>query len=89
MIDGQRLDDLLGEGFAIIVVVESVASGVLPQWETADGHVVVIPSGTLQDLLPDAGAVIVRPDRQIAAVAQDSGELLAASNDLIHRLRAG
>lgn len=86
MIDDERLDDLLGPGFAIIVVSALVAHDVRPRWEVLGGSVVVIPSGALQELLPDNGAVIVRPDRQIAAVAGDEGELLVATNDLIGRL---
>lgn len=86
VIEGKRLDDLLGPGFALIVVSALVASDVRPRWEAVGGSVVVIPSGTLQELLPDTGAVIVRPDRQIAAVARDADELLAATNDLISRL---
>ncbi len=85
-VDGVRLDDLLGRGFAVVVVDESVADEVRRQWAAVGGSIVIVPPGALQRLLPDGGAVVVRPDRQIAAVAADASALAIATNDLVGRL---
>jgi hypothetical protein len=38
--------------------------------------------------LPPGGAVVVRPDRYVASVAHDVGELAAATAEIIDRLGA-
>ena len=45
--------------------------------------VVDVPVGSLPLTLPPGGAVIVRPDRYVAAVAHDAAELAAASTALL------
>ncbi len=85
-VDGLPLDDLLDEGFAIVVVDPTVAADVEPRWSAIGARIVSVPSGTLQELLPDDGAVVVRPDRQIAAVARDRADLSVATDDLLSRL---
>ena len=52
---------------------------------------VEVPAGVLPMTLPPGGAVIVRPDRYVAAVAPDTTELAAASAALLaplHHLHA-
>ncbi len=49
---------------------------------------VVVPAGTMPFTLPAGGAVLVRPDRYVAAVAHDAAELVAASGALLGALRA-
>jgi hypothetical protein len=48
--------------------------------------IVVVPVGTMPLALPPGGAVIVRPDRYVAAVAHDAAELAASSDALFHQL---
>ena len=86
VINGGRLDDLLGTGFAVLVTQEAVADSVKGRWEAIGGSVVTVPADALAGLLVADGAVIVRPDRQIAAVAADTTELQIATDDLLGRL---
>jgi 3-(3-hydroxy-phenyl)propionate hydroxylase len=86
MVDGARLDDLFGNGFVVVVTDEVVAHDVREPWETIGGSVLTVPGDALPGLLVDGGAVIVRPDRQIAAVAADQVELQIATDDLLGRL---
>lgn len=87
LIDGTRLDVLCGDGFSIIVDDPDTAEVVAGDWAGL-GEVVVVPVGTIPAALPPGGAVIVRPDRYIAAVAADEHELRRASSDLLSRIRA-
>lgn len=87
LIDGTRLDVLCGDGFSIIVDDPDTAEVVAGDWAGL-GEVVVVPVGTIPASLPPGGAVIVRPDRYIAAVAADEHELRRASSDLLSRIRA-
>jgi 3-(3-hydroxy-phenyl)propionate hydroxylase len=75
-VDGRPLDDLLGDGYAVLVRTVDVARPVLDRLEPF-GRVVVVPDGTLHQLLTSGGAIVVRPDRYIAAVV-DAGELADA-----------
>ncbi len=84
-VDGQRLDDLLGSGFALVVDDRSILEGVEPQW-TNLATVVEVPASLLPLTLPPGGAVIVRPDRYVAAVAHDATELAAAGTALLAHL---
>jgi 3-(3-hydroxy-phenyl)propionate hydroxylase len=86
LIDGTRLDELCGSGFAIIVDDPRTAEVVAEDW-TDLGEVVVVPPGTIPAMLPPGGAVIVRPDRYVAAVAENADELQRASSDLLSRIR--
>ena len=85
-VEGRRLDDLLGTGFAIVVDDASIAAGVAdgldPRWARI-ATTVQVPSATLPFALPPAGCVIVRPDRYVAAVCLDAAELAAASAALL------
>jgi 3-(3-hydroxy-phenyl)propionate hydroxylase len=74
-IDGRPLDELLGDGFAVVVDSPAVTADI-PFGELA--CVVVVPTGTMPMVLPPGGAVVVRPDRYVAAVAHDADELGAA-----------
>jgi len=80
-LDGRPLDDLLGSDFAIVTDTPRAST---PLGRLA--HVVVVPAGTMPTVLPPGGAVIVRPDRYVAAVAHDDAELEAAGTALLDRL---
>jgi 3-(3-hydroxy-phenyl)propionate hydroxylase len=82
MVDGHPLDQLLGRDFALIVDDPTVLAEVGPQWADL-ATVVAVPAGILPLTLPPGGAVIVRPDRYVAAVAHDAAELAAASTALL------
>lgn len=82
---GVPLDELLGDGFAIVADDPGVPERAAALWGDL-AEVVVVPAGTLPFALPDGGAVVVRPDRYIAAVATDADELDAASRALLGRL---
>jgi len=84
-IDGARLDDELGDAFAIVVDDAATAAGVTETWG-ALATLVVVPPGTMPMALPTGGAVVVRPDRYVAAVAHDAEELATVSHDLLTRL---
>ncbi len=84
-IGGRPLDDLLGTGFAVITDSESLVDEARSAWGDL-ASVVVVPVGTMPIALPPGGAVIVRPDRYVAAVAHDAAELAASSEALFHQL---
>jgi 3-(3-hydroxy-phenyl)propionate hydroxylase len=84
-VDGHRLDELLGRDFAIVVDDPAVLAEVGPTWDGL-ATVVEVPVGTLPTTLPPGGAVIVRPDRYVAAVAHDAAELADASTALFTHL---
>jgi 3-(3-hydroxy-phenyl)propionate hydroxylase len=86
-IDGRPLDVLLGGGFAIVVDDPSILAGVEDRWGDL-ARVVEVPPGTMPMTLPPGGAVIVRPDRYVAAVAHDTAELAAATDALLDHLTA-
>jgi len=73
-IDGVPLDDLLGPGYAVLVGSAEPAEAIDDRLGPF-GRVVVVPDGLLGDLLVDGGALVVRPDRYVAAVARDVDEL--------------
>ncbi len=74
MVDGAPLDDLLGSGYAVLVRSPEIARPIEDRLG-AFGRVVVLPAGVLDQLLGADGAVVVRPDRYVAAVADDPTEL--------------
>jgi 3-(3-hydroxy-phenyl)propionate hydroxylase len=87
VVDGVRLDDLLGPLFAIVVDDEETVAGAAVRWEHL-ARTVVVPAGTMPLVLPPGGAVVVRPDRYVAAVAHDADELVVASSALLSTLGA-
>jgi 3-(3-hydroxy-phenyl)propionate hydroxylase len=84
-IDGRPLDELLGDGFALVVDDAAVAADLDARWLDL-GRVVEVPAAMMPMTLPTGGAVIVRPDRYVAAVAHDAAELAAASAALLEHL---
>lgn len=84
-IGGRPLDDLLGTGFAVVTDSESLVDEARSAWGDL-ASVVVVPVGTMPIALPPGGAVIVRPDRYVAAVAHDAAELASSSDALFHQL---
>jgi 3-(3-hydroxy-phenyl)propionate hydroxylase len=85
VVDGHPLDDLLGDGFAVVTDSTAVAERV-PLGGLA--RLVVVPPGTMPMVLPPGGAAIVRPDRYVAAVAHDTDELDAAWTTMLDRMGA-
>jgi len=85
-IDGRPLDELLGTGFAIVVDDPSVLADLDERWAEL-AIPVELPAGSIPMTLPPGGAVIVRPDRYVAAVAHDRDELIAATDALLAHLR--
>jgi 3-(3-hydroxy-phenyl)propionate hydroxylase len=81
-LDGVHLDDLLGPGFAIVADDRATAAGLGAPW-TELARVVEVPAALLPFTLPPGGAVVVRPDRYVAAVAHDADELVVAARDLL------
>jgi 3-(3-hydroxy-phenyl)propionate hydroxylase len=84
-IEGQPLDDLLGSGFAVIVDGQDLVDAATTRWGDL-ASIVVVPVGTMPLALPPGGAVIVRPDRYVAAVAHDAAEFAASSDALFRQL---
>ena len=87
-IDGVPLDDLVGNGFGIVVTDPALAEVAATRWgdlatvvDVSDGV-----AGPMADVLPPSGAVIVRPDRYVAAVAAGIDEFTAASDALLAHL---
>ena len=84
-VDGRRLDELLGTGFAIVVDDRAVLADLDQRWGDL-ARIVEVPIGSIPMALPPGSAVIVRPDRYVAAVAHDATELAAASSALLDHL---
>ncbi|HEX9259802.1 MAG TPA: bifunctional 3-(3-hydroxy-phenyl)propionate/3-hydroxycinnamic acid hydroxylase [Acidimicrobiales bacterium] len=84
LVDGARLDEMLGDGFAVVVLTGSELAPALEERWSVVGRVVVVPPGTLTGLLVPGGGVVVRPDRYVAAVA-DTPEALGELTDEIQR----
>jgi 3-(3-hydroxy-phenyl)propionate hydroxylase len=86
-IDGRPLDELLGDGFAIVVDDASILAALDDRWDDL-ARIVELPAGSIPMTLPPGGAVIVRPDRYVAAVCHDAAEVAAASAALLDHLTA-
>jgi 3-(3-hydroxy-phenyl)propionate hydroxylase len=90
-LDGRPLDELLGTGFGI-VIDDATEQGEIVAAIVADGRwdhlarIVMVPVASMPMTLPAGGAVIVRPDRYIAAVCHDVAEFSAASDALLAHL---
>jgi 3-(3-hydroxy-phenyl)propionate hydroxylase len=84
-IDGRRLDELLGRGFGVLVDDPSIAEPLADRWAEL-GTVVRVDPLSMPFTLPVGGAVIVRPDRYVAAVANNRAELVTATQELFTRL---
>lgn len=83
VIDGAFFDDRLGQGFAVLVRSDSaVPEAVNRAWSAIGAAMVEVPPPLFEELLPAGGAVIVRPDRYVAAVANDAAEMIAATEAL-------
>lgn len=90
-LDDGLLDDIVGSRFAVIVDDPSVAAEAA-EAAAAWGElatVVDVPTGALGTVLPVGGAVVVRPDRYVAAVAADADELSACTRDLLAQIAPG
>ena len=83
-VDGKPLDELLGAGFALLVVdPHVVGEDVRDAFGAVGGRIVELAEPVAElVLLPVGGAIVVRPDRYVAAVAANAGELSAAVNEL-------
>lgn len=81
-VGGRPLDDLLGTGSALLTDRPQDLTTITGPWGDLLKRV-ALEEGSLPLVLPKGGAVIVRPDRYVAAVATDADELAAASNALL------
>jgi 3-(3-hydroxy-phenyl)propionate hydroxylase len=86
-IGGQPLDQMLGDEFAIVVDGASIVADLDERW-TSLARIVELPAGSIPMTLPPGGAVIVRPDRYVAAVVHDTEQLAAVSRALLDHLDA-
>ena len=74
-----------GTGFAIVVEGPAVVADLDPHWADL-ARIVEVPTSSMPMTLPPGGAVIVRPDRYVAAVCHDATELAAATDALLDHL---
>jgi 3-(3-hydroxy-phenyl)propionate hydroxylase len=84
-IDGTLLDEIVGPKFGVVTDDDAVAAVARAAWGEI-ATVVEVPAGSVGSVLPPGGAVIVRPDRYVAAVAADVDELAAATESLLAQL---
>lgn len=79
-VDGATLDDLLGDGYAVLVRSHAAAGHDVVAGDRLRPYVRIVglPDGVLDQLLPPEGAVVVRPDRYVAAVVAERDELVDA-----------
>jgi 3-(3-hydroxy-phenyl)propionate hydroxylase len=88
-LEGRPLDETLGTGFAILVDGAANPGDIVVDARWNDlARVIEVPAASMPMTLPSKGAVIVRPDRYVAAVCHDAAEFLAASDALLAHLRA-
>jgi 3-(3-hydroxy-phenyl)propionate hydroxylase len=85
-IDGQRLDELLGPGFAIVADEAHPAPIAADRLLGGLARAVTVPTGALPLVLAPGAAAVVRPDRYVAAIASGPTELAAACDTLLDRL---
>ena len=82
LVDGVALDELIGPGFGVVTDDAEVAARAVERWGDL-AEVVRVPTGRLEGVLPPGGAIIVRPDRYVAAVAADADQLDDAGSSLL------
>lgn len=75
-IDGWPLDELLGDGFALLIAEHGDRPD-LPAPLAPLVRIVELPATTFGDPLAPGGAVLVRPDRYVAARAADRADVPA------------
>lgn len=76
-VDGTRLDDLLGDGFALLG-----PAGCHPLWARIDATQLDFAHPAIDGLRAD-GTVVVRPDRYVAAVTTDPDAVAASFEELL------
>jgi 3-(3-hydroxy-phenyl)propionate hydroxylase len=76
-IGDELVDAFLGRGFALVTSGgAAVPADLRAAWEAIGARVVVVTNTELSTMfVPDAGVVVVRPDRYVAAVASSADEL--------------
>ncbi len=86
VVDECLLDELIGPGFGVLTDDHALAT--LAQTELGDlATVVTVPPGTLAHVVPTGGAAIVRPDRYVAAVTDDTAGFVDVVGQLRRALR--
>jgi 3-(3-hydroxy-phenyl)propionate hydroxylase len=80
-VGGRPLDDLLGSRFSLLTDRSQDLTAITEPWGELL-RTVVLEEGTMPVGLPREGAVIVRPDRYVAAVAADTEQLAVAARKL-------
>jgi len=87
LIEGRPLDELIGDGFAVVTDSRDLAELAETVWGDL-AAVVTVSHGAIPFVVPDGGAAIVRPDRYVAAVADGAEAFTIASTTLIDQLDA-
>jgi 3-(3-hydroxy-phenyl)propionate hydroxylase len=88
MVDGVFLDDLIGDGFALISVRPIPDDSAAP-WQQIGARMVTLDPSTLPGLLDEHTVVVVRPDRYVAAVTTDLDSTTGRLLDLLHSTNQG
>lgn len=70
VVDGTRLDHLVGDRFALLQIKDSVDDHVPEIWARLDAATVQVDETDIRELQPGE-TMIVRPDRYVAAVTSD------------------
>ena len=84
VVQGQLLDAFLGAGFTLLMRAgTSVPADLADRWARVGASTVYLPSGVLDNLVPQDGVVVVRPDRYVAAVATDQNDFRTISEQLL------
>ena len=95
LIDGRPLDELLGADLTVLIDAEAVSansSGAIGPTEVAAAWgelatAVPLSTSALPNVLPTGGAVVVRPDRYVAAVADSRSSFTQLSSALVETIR--
>lgn len=98
-IEGRLLDELLGSGFAVVIDADGTSgSDAEPKEVVGTAEVtaawgnlattVAVRTNDLPGLLSPGGAIVVRPDRYVAAVAENRSRFAELSSTLIGAMTA-
>ncbi len=84
-IDGVRLDDRLGDSFALVCAQEpSMSADTVATWRRLGASTVVVDDPALAAIAAPGQTIVVRPDRYVAAVTDDLDATSAALAALLH-----
>ncbi len=84
VVDGRFFDESLGDGWNIITRRETLQPGpAVERWEGIGARVVSVPPELFADELLQDGAILVRPDRYVAAVVGDVERFSDVTDELM------